>query len=85
MGIGEQSPLPGQAVKPIDQGRPTTRGKDTGPTACPTLDKMLEAEIDMFSVVLIGNSSTAVDDQGRMVTPRGYAKKREALGVRCEV
>ncbi len=49
-----------------------------------TLEQMLSAEIDMFSVVLIGNSSSAVDDQGRMVTPRGYAKKRQASGVRSE-
>ncbi|MCF6178311.1 MAG: precorrin-3B C(17)-methyltransferase, partial [Geopsychrobacter sp.] len=49
-----------------------------------TLGQMLEAEIDMFSVVIIGNSSTRIDDQGRIVTPRGYAKKREALGVRGE-
>ncbi len=42
-----------------------------------TLGQMLEAEIDMFSVVIIGNSSTQLDDQGRIVTPRGYAKKRE--------
>ncbi len=57
-----------------------------GEEVCVTdLDKMLSAEIDMFSVVLIGNSSTRVDEQGRMVTPRGYAKKRETLGVRREV
>jgi adenosylcobyric acid synthase len=50
-----------------------------GEEVCVTdLESMLEAEIDMFSVVLIGNSCTSVDDQGRMVTPRGYEKKREA-------
>jgi len=49
-----------------------------GETVCvTTLADMLEAEIDMFSVVIIGNSSTRVDDQGRMLTPRGYEKKRE--------
>ena len=31
---------PSKAVQPIDQGRSTTRGKDTGPTACPTLAAM---------------------------------------------
>ncbi|WP_020677270.1 cobyric acid synthase [Geopsychrobacter electrodiphilus] len=50
-----------------------------------TLADMLEAEIDMFSVVIIGNSSTRVDNQGRMVTPRGYEKKREVSGVKSEV
>jgi len=56
-----------------------------GESACvTTLAEMLEAEIDMFSVVIIGNSSTGVDEQGRMVTPRGYARKREALDVRSD-
>lgn len=36
------------------------------------LDSMLEQEIDMFSVVIIGNSTTFVDTKGNMVTPRGY-------------
>lgn len=40
-----------------------------------TLAELLEQEIDMFSLVLIGNSSTFVDAAGRMVTPRGYAGK----------
>ena len=40
-----------------------------------TVDKMLECEIDMFSLVLIGNSSTFFDEAGRMVTPRGYSGK----------
>jgi len=42
-----------------------------------TLAALLDAEIDMFSLVIIGNSATRVDAQGRMVTPRGYEKKRE--------
>ncbi len=40
-----------------------------------TLADMLDAEIDMFSLVMIGNSSTFLDSAGRMVTPRGYAGK----------
>ena len=36
-----------------------------------TLEKLKDAEIDMFSVVLIGNSQTYVSG-GRMITPRGY-------------
>jgi len=31
-----------------------------------------DLEIDMFSLVIIGNSQTRLDCQGRMVTPRGY-------------
>ena len=37
-----------------------------------TLGEMLEHDIDMFSIVIIGNSATFVDRAGRMVTPRGY-------------
>ena len=36
------------------------------------LESMLEHEIDMFSVVIIGNRATFVDRRGNMVTPRGY-------------
>jgi precorrin-3B C17-methyltransferase len=38
-----------------------------------TLKKMHEADIDMFSMVIIGNSKTYVTrDQLKMITPRGY-------------
>lgn len=40
-----------------------------------TLGELLQHEIDMSTVVIVGNSSTFVDRQGRMVTPRGYAGK----------
>lgn len=40
-----------------------------------TLGEMLEHEINMFTIVIIGNASTFVDRKGRMITPRGYAKK----------
>jgi adenosylcobyric acid synthase len=40
-----------------------------------TLGTLLDHEIDMSTIVIIGNSSTFVDRQGRMVTPRGYAGK----------
>ena len=39
-----------------------------------TLAELKNAEIDMFSVVIIGNSQTYVSS-GRMITPRGYALK----------
>ena len=39
-----------------------------------TLAELKNAEIDMFSVVIIGNSQTYVRN-GRMITPRGYALK----------
>jgi len=37
-----------------------------------TLGNMLEYEIDMFTVVIVGNSQTYIDDDGRIITPRGY-------------
>ncbi len=37
-----------------------------------TLAGMLDFEIDMFSIVIIGNAASFVDGEGRMVTPRGY-------------
>ncbi|HTP65664.1 MAG TPA: cobyric acid synthase [Geobacteraceae bacterium] len=40
-----------------------------------TLGTMNDAVVDMFSLVIIGNSQTFVDDRGRMVTPRGYQAK----------
>ena len=48
-----------------------------------TLDEMLDHEVDMFSLVIVGNSATFVDGKGRMVTPRGYAARsgHEARGT----
>lgn len=37
-----------------------------------TLEHLKDAEIDMFSVVIIGNSQTYVSNK-RMITPRGYS------------
>ena len=39
-----------------------------------TLDKMLNHEIDMLTIVLIGNSNTFVKN-GKIITPRGYEGK----------
>ncbi len=49
-----------------------------------TLGDMLSHHIDMFSMVIIGNSATRVDRRGRMVTPRGYetGARREERGTR---
>lgn len=37
-----------------------------------TLEHLKDAKIDMFSVVIIGNSQTYTEN-GRMITPRGYS------------
>ena len=39
-----------------------------------TLKDFLNFEIDMFTIVLVGNSNTYVKN-GKMITPRGYEKK----------
>lgn len=49
-----------------------------------TLEQMLQYEIDMFSIVIIGNAATYVDQKGRMVTPRGY-ETGARLGAHGEV
>ena len=36
-----------------------------------TADQLKDAQIDMFSIVILGNSQTYVKD-GKMITPRGY-------------
>lgn len=40
-----------------------------------TLGQLLNHEIDMSSIVFIGNASSFIDSSGRLVTPRGYAAK----------
>lgn len=47
-------------------------GRDGESFSVMTLSKLRDEEIDMFTTVFIGNSSTCVID-GRLVTPRGYA------------
>jgi adenosylcobyric acid synthase len=49
-----------------------------------TLAEMPLDSIDMFSLVMVGNSATYVDGQMRMVTPRGYSVRREEKGERKE-
>jgi adenosylcobyric acid synthase len=40
-----------------------------------TLGELLSHDIDMSTIVIIGNASSFIDSRGRMVTPRGYARK----------
>lgn len=39
-----------------------------------TLEEMLNYDIDMLTIVIIGNSNTFIKN-GKMITPRGYANK----------
>lgn len=45
-----------------------------------TLGEIKDAPIDMFSIVIIGNSNTYVKD-GKMITPRGYEDKYGFAGI----
>ena len=46
-------------------------GRDGEETAITTLKEMLDAEIDMVTTIIVGNSTTRIVNK-RMVTPRGY-------------
>jgi len=54
-------------------GVATAVGADDEKLVLTDLDHLLEQEIGMRSIVIIGNSSTRILN-GRMVTPRGYYK-----------
>jgi adenosylcobyric acid synthase len=43
------------------------------------LGALLDHSIDMLSIVIVGNSQSRIDAAGRIVTPRGYEVRREAL------
>lgn len=43
-----------------------------------TLGDLLSHPVDMTSIVIVGNSRTRLDRQGRMVTPRGYGEGRRS-------
>ena len=49
-------------------------GREDQSSYLTTLDKIGESPVDMFSIVIIGNSNTYVED-GKMITPRGYSDK----------
>jgi len=48
--------------------------------AVSTLACLLDHDIDMLSIVIVGNSQTRVDAAGRMVTPRGYEVQGRGTG-----
>jgi adenosylcobyric acid synthase len=47
-----------------------------------TLGELPEEKVDMMSIVLVGNSSTLLDNCGRMVTPRGYKIRSQEPGAK---
>ena len=48
-----------------------------------TLGELRNTQVDMFSTVFIGNSSTRIMD-GKMVTPRGYLQRGDGKGASTE-
>ena len=50
-----------------------------------TLADLPQCHVDMASIVIIGNGSTYVDAEGRMVTPRGYMAKGEGLKAKGKI
>ena len=67
---------------PVGIVRNSTRDEET--VIVDTLEGFDSAEVDMFSLVIIGNSQTMVDAAGRMITPRGYKAKDLVSGVGCQ-
>ena len=51
-------------------------GRENEEYVVTTLEEMTKYEIDMLTIVIIGNSNTYVKN-GKIITPRGYSKKYE--------
>lgn len=49
-------------------------GREEETSLLTTLGELKDAPVDMFSIVIVGNSETYVE-KGKMITPRGYQKK----------
>ena len=56
----------------------TGASRDAETKVISTLQDFTKEEINMFSLVIIGNSRTYVRE-GYMITPRGYENKEEGL------
>jgi adenosylcobyric acid synthase len=59
--------------------------RDNQSVTVTTLGELLNHEIDMSTIVIIGNASSFVDSRGRMVTPRGYARKYAGAATRTPI
>lgn len=55
-------------------------GREEESSFLTTLGEIKDAPIDMFSIVIIGNSNTYVKD-GKIITPRGYEDKYGFAGI----
>lgn len=57
-------------------------GRDGQEVKVTTLDEFDPEHIDMFTVILIGNSQSYLAD-GRIITPRGYYREQPEAGVKA--
>ncbi len=67
---------------PVGIVRNSTREGET--VLVDTLARFDSTAVDMFSLVIIGNSQTMVDAAGRMITPRGYKAKSQESAVSAQ-
>jgi len=54
-------------------------GRENESCVVATLDSMLDFDIDMFTVVIVGNSNTYIEN-GKIITPRGYELNAQGNG-----
>ena len=77
---------PSEAIQPIDQGRVTTHGKDTGPTACSTLVEMLGATNQDAFAALTGNQGDTLANRPNhlFIHPRIFTKADGPRTIRAK-
>ena len=56
-------------------------GRDEQTVKMTTLGEFDPEEVDMFTVILIGNSQSYISE-GKMITPRGYYREQEQDGIK---
>jgi len=61
----------------------TNAGRSGESKIISTLENFIQEEVNMFSLVIIGNSQTYVK-AGFMITPRGYEKQLEMRNEQCD-
>ncbi len=62
-------------------------GRDEEVVTATTLEEFDPEEVDMFTVVIIGNSQSRVISKDKILTPRGYyrASKEESFGIGAQI
>lgn len=68
---------PGMSAADIPVGYVRQAGREDEQVRVTSLGAFDPEDVDMFTVILIGNSQSYVDADGKMVTPRGYFRDDE--------